>query len=317
MSDKWLKITARGPFENKDIAALVLIQAGSPGVVEDAPETLKGVVLAVSHDEALTEKPPNAATLTAYLKKSSSGVPAPLKKELKKIGWGMELSPYKDIDWPAKWRRGLRAIRIPFKGNVIVIRPRWKKYKKRPGDVVIAIDPGMAFGTGSHETTKMCLKEITRVLTSDEARRGKTSILDVGCGSGVLAIAAKKLGVKRAVAIDIDPVAIKVTKENAKFNRVHITASGQHVRKVKGAFSIVAANIISGALKSLVPELSAKTKAGGFLLLSGILRQEASEMFSIFAGQRLKFSRCSYMGDWASLVFRKEDTHDLFKEIFP
>ncbi|MCR4286798.1 MAG: 50S ribosomal protein L11 methyltransferase [Deltaproteobacteria bacterium] len=307
MPNLYLKITARGPFENKDIAAFLLIQAGSPGVVEDAPVALKGAVLGVSPDDALTEKPPKAATLIAYLKKSSSGVFAPLKKELKKIGWSAVLAPYKDIDWSQKWRKGLRTIRIPFKGKAIVIKPRWKKHKKRPGDVVIAIEPGMAFGTGSHETTRMCIKEIARVLTSDEARRGKSSILDVGCGSGILAIAAKKLGVKRAVAIDIDPVAVKVAKENAKLNRVNITASGRHVKKVKGAFSIVAANIISGALKALGPELVEKLKADGFLIVSGILRHETSDMCRVFTGQGLCFLGCSYMSDWASLVFRKED----------
>ena len=190
------KITACGPFETRTLPRFLLIQAGSLGVVEDAPVGLKGAVLGVSPVEALPEKPPNAATLTAYLKKTSSGVPASLKKELKKIGWSMELSPYKDIDWAQKWRKGLRTIRIPFKGNAIVIRPRWKKHRKRPGDVVIAIDPGMAFGTGSHETTRMCLNEIARVLASDEALRGKTSILDVGCGSGVSRNSGKKLGVK-------------------------------------------------------------------------------------------------------------------------
>ncbi|MEK7680319.1 MAG: 50S ribosomal protein L11 methyltransferase, partial [Deltaproteobacteria bacterium] len=167
--------------------------------------------------------------------------------------------------------------------------------------------PGMAFGTGSHETTRMCLKEIARVLTSDEALRGKTSLLDVGCGSGVLAIAAKKLGVKRAVAIDIDPVAVKVTKENAKINRVNITASGRHVRKIKGVFSVVAANIISGALKTLAPELLERLKAGGFLILSGILRSEALALSRVFAGQGLKLLRRSDMGEWSCFVFRKED----------
>ena len=275
--------------------------------MEDAPVGLKGAVLGVSPVEALPEKPPNAATLTAYLKKTSSGVPASLKKELKKIGWSMELSPYKDIDWAQKWRKGLRTIRIPFKGNAIVIRPRWKKHRKRPGDVVIAIDPGMAFNTGSHETTRMCLNEIARVLASDETFCKKSSILDVGCGSGILSIAAKKLGAKRAVAIDIDPVAVKVTKENARLNKVNITASGRDVKKVKGVFSIVAANIISGALNALEPELVEKLKANGFLIVSGILRHEASDMCRVFTRQGLWFLGCSYMGDWASLVFRKED----------
>lgn len=306
MPNLYLKITARGPFENKDIAAQTLIQAGSPGVVEDAPVALKGAVLGVSPDDALTEKPLKTATLTAYLKKSSSGVFAPLRKELKKIGWSAIFAPYKDIDWSAKWRKGLKTIKIPFKGKAIVIKPRWKKHKKRQGDIVIDIDPGMAFGTGSHETTRMCLNEIARVMSSEETFRKKTSVLDVGCGSGILSIAAKKLGAKRVVAIDIDPVAIRVTKENARLNRVNITANGRDVKKVKGVFSIVAANIISGALKTLAPELVEKLKANGFLILSGILRHEARDMCRAFTGQGLWFLGCSYMGDWASLVFRKE-----------
>ncbi len=307
MPELWLKVTAHGPYEGKDIAAHLLAQAGSAGVIEEGPVALKGAVLAVSPGAPLCETPPERAVLTAYLKKSPSTIEASLRKGLEKIGWSAAFAPYKDVDWSAKWRKGLRTIRLPYKGKAVVVRPRWKKYKKRPGDVVIAIDPGMAFGTGSHETTRMCLKEIARVMASDEAGRGKTTLLDVGCGSGILSIAAKKLGAKRAVAIDVDPAAIKVTKENAGINRVNIIANRRNIERVRGAFSIVAANIISGALKAMAPELAERLKAGGFLILSGILRQEARDVSLVFTRLKLKLLRLSYMGDWASLVFRKGD----------
>lgn len=303
----WIEIKARGKSAARDEAASLLIKAGSPGVLEEErPALVVNTLLSHSTWEAdafpeETRPAAKTATLTAYLR-AQDGLKN-IEKELKKIGWSFTASPYKDKDWSIKWKAGIKPVRVGFKNGDLIVKPPWRKAGKRPGDVVVNIDPGMAFGTGSHQTTRMCLKAIAALLTSGKFLPRSSRLLDVGTGSGVLAIAAKKLRVKKAAGIDIDPVALKAARKNARLNKADIIISAKPVEDIKGLFSIIAANILAGDLKRLSKALKDKTAPGGALILSGILREEADSVSDVFTGIGLKPYKRYNQGEWAALVF--------------
>ncbi|MBI5491896.1 MAG: 50S ribosomal protein L11 methyltransferase [Deltaproteobacteria bacterium] len=298
----WIEIKAAGPWESRDEAASLLIKAGSPGILEEDKEAPLGALVPHSVWLESAGEPrvhPREITYIAYLKAASDQ--RRLEDELEKIGWACSSSVFKDRDWTTKWRSGIRPVRITGARASILIKPTWKEVKRRPGEIIIEIDPGLAFGTGGHATTKTCLKAMLFVLKDKKAG----SFLDVGTGTGVLAIAARKLRVKKAVGIDIDPAALKVARKNARLNRTDIALSGKPVGEVKGAFDIVVANILAGELKKLKYDLYKKIKPGGFLILSGILREEAQDVKSVYLGLGLKDMKTYLPAEWAALVLRK------------
>lgn len=300
----WIEILALGPRARGDEAIGALIAAGSPGVEEvetgPLPETLLSHTTWTITDEIGGEQSQDLK-LKAFIPVHERGRLALLDSVLKTIGWSLKTALYRDQDWSIKWRSSIKPVRVSYKGNSLVVRPTWKEVPKRPGDIIVKIDPGMAFGTGSHATTRMCLAAFLYL-----ARNNKiSSFLDVGTGSGVLAIAAKKLRVKKAVAIDIDPIALKIARKNALLNRAAVTISKRPVEGVRGAFSVVTANILAGELKRLACPITARVEAGGFLVLSGILSGEAEVVQAAYLPLGFKpFKRYS-IGEWAALVLKR------------
>jgi ribosomal protein L11 methyltransferase len=155
------------------------------------------------------------------------------------------------------------------------IVPSWHEAPD-PAALVLVLDPGMAFGTGSHPTTRLCLEWLERVVIPD------TSILDYGCGSGILAIAAAKLGASKVLGVDIDPQAVSAAKNNAERNNVSAQFDDSS-RALRGQFDIVVANILANPLKALAPAITAHVRPGGRLALSGILAEQAEELIAIYA----------------------------------
>lgn len=312
MPEKWIEIRAKGPGKKRDEAARIFIDAGSPGVleVEDRPEAVgKLVSYSTWDDEQGFDGAFEAAEtveVKAYIEAAKPGSIGEIGKELKKIGWSIDgHSLFKDTDWSKAWMKGIKPVRVSFQGTSILVKPTWKDVKKRPGEIVIEIDPGMAFGTGSHHTTKMCLRAILGILKNEKRPGLSKAILDVGTGTGILAIAARKLKVRRAVGTEIDPVALKVARKNAKLNKAALELTGKPVDKVKGAFPIVVANILAGALISMAGGLSSKVERGGYLILSGILVHEVPSIIENFALTGVKPVRRFTSGEWAAITFKK------------
>ena len=145
-----------------------------------------------------------------------------------------------------------------------------------PEAIVLVLDPGMAFGTGSHPTTRLCLEWLERTVSTD------ISILDYGCGSGILAIAAAKLGAKEVLGVDIDLQAVSAAKSNAALNNVSARFEDS-TREIKGQFDIVVANILSNPLKALAPAICAHVRPGGRLALSGILTEQSDDLIEAYS----------------------------------
>ncbi len=201
-------------------------------------------------------------------------------------------------DWATEWRRGFGAQRI---GERLLLHPSWEPAPSKPGDVVLTIDPENAFGSGDHETTRLVLQVLDQRVTGGE------SILDVGCGSGVLSIAALRLGAASARATDIDEDAVVVAKRNAELNGVvaSMQASTQPLAEIDGHYDIVLANIETRVLVNMPKDLQARLAPAGILILSGILRGERDALLAAYAPMKLE--ACLEEGEWCACILRPEE----------
>jgi ribosomal protein L11 methyltransferase len=208
-----------------------------------------------------------------------------------------------DADWAEAWKAYFPVLRV---GRRIVIRPTWRRHRAEPGDVVVALDPGMAFGTGLHPTTRLCLAELERV--ADDGRVDGARVLDVGCGSGILAIAAARLGAASVLGVDTDPIAIEATTANAARNRLRrrITARHGSLPTDAGPFDVVLANLIASVLVALAKLLAAELRPGGTLLASGIYHDREADVRTALRAAGLDVRGRSVEGDWIALTAVRE-----------
>ena len=226
-------------------------------------------------------------------------------KQFCNIGKGtISLSETEDKDWINNWKTFFKPFRA---ADNIVIKPTWETYEKEnEDDILIEIDPGIAFGTGSHETTKLCIQALDKYVKKGD------SVLDVGCGSGILSIAALKLGAAHATAIDIDEVAVKVAAENMEVN--HIPASqytlfdGDLITnsflKVKAGtgHDIVVANILADVIIPLTGVIRPHLKKGGLYITSGIINTKEEEVREALIANGFKILGVEYMKEWCCFI---------------
>ncbi len=212
-------------------------------------------------------------------------------------GLAASVAEVPDQDWGEAWKQGLGAFSV---GRVFV-RPSWIEEAPPPGAAEVVLDPGMAFGTGTHPTTALCLRAVGERL---EVRPG-ASLLDVGTGSGLLAIAARKLGAGRVVAVDNDPVAVEVARRNAARNAVAVEVGRAPPSRVRGPFDLVVANILANTLVALAPGLARQVAPGGRLLLAGLLAGQEDEVRRAFLARGLSAEGERRDGEWVLLVMAR------------
>jgi len=200
-------------------------------------------------------------------------------------------------DWADAWKTYFNVTRITDK---IVIKPDWKDYDPSPDDIVIHLDPGMAFGTGTHPTTAMCLRMIQQFLVPG------AKFLDVGTGSGILMIAAAGLGAGQLTGIDIDEVAVEISKKNLDKNKVSpllyslaCTTLGQTPQKT---YDLIAANIIAQVIVDIMPDLERRIAPGGVAILSGIIRERKPDVIAALETSSLHILHETNEGEWVALA---------------
>ena len=203
-----------------------------------------------------------------------------------------------EADWAEAWKAHFPVMRI---GRRIVIKPTWREHEPATGDVVLDLDPGMAFGTGLHPTTRLCLAGVEAA--ADRGLLDGARILDVGCGSGILAIAAAKLGGASVLGVDSDPIAIEATRANAARNGLagRITARDGSLPSGDGAHDVVLANLIASLLITLAAQLRDELRPGGVLLASGIFTDREAEVREAFDAAALEVTARTAEGDWVAL----------------
>jgi ribosomal protein L11 methyltransferase len=203
-----------------------------------------------------------------------------------------------EADWAEAWKAHFPVLRL---GRRLVIRPTWLTVERGPDDVVIDLDPGMAFGTGLHPTTRLCLAATEAV--ADRGALAGARVLDVGCGSGILSIAAAKLGAASVLGVDIDPIAIEATLANAASNGLAgaIAAREGSLPSGEPAHDVVLANLIASVLISLAPALRDELRPGGTLVASGIFVDREDEVRAAFTTAGLGVTGRTSDGDWVAL----------------
>ena len=306
---QWFTIIGELPSEYAEIMEAFLVEWGATGVQTiDAEAVPPGV-----------EPPPaGRSRLVGYLPSENESMSveewldawktAVDRWELAPVFSLARVEPLEEENWNEQWKRFFHPQTI---GKHIRIEPSWDRGGGSPDDIVLQIDPGMAFGTGTHESTRLCLEWIEAACELQPPR----TILDTGCGSGILSIAASKLGVSDGLGIDIDPEAIVVARENYRLNdmdtsRWHL--SEHPVSTLDEEFSLVVANMLSGELAGIVDDLVRLTAPGGHLVLAGILNEEEEDVTRMFQdAAQLQSAKLipvvqSSMGDWRLLSFEKD-----------
>lgn len=249
--------------------------SGEPGAGDGADQVLEDRLASVQ--EGLNRLPGHFP-----------GVPGP---------WELSTRMVAEEDWAHGWKAYFKPLRV---GRRLVVVPSWESFEAEPGDVLLSLDPGMAFGTGTHPSTALALQAL-----EVRVRPGQT-VLDVGTGSGILAIAARKLGAARVVAIDIDPVAVRVAGENATHNGVEVEVQEGEVNRLPGAFAdVVVANIVADVLVEIGPELARVLRPGGLAIGSGIIARELPRVEAAWAACGLRHEEGRWSEGWAVLIARR------------
>lgn len=213
----------------------------------------------------------------------------------------IEVVGINEEDWANSWKDYYKPIRI---GERIVIVPAWERYDKQPDDIIVTMDPGMAFGTGTHETTRLVIG-----LLEKYAKHGQR-MLDVGCGSGILAICASKLGAKECRAYDIDEVAVRVAEDNILSNSCeNVTCEQSDLLKSVdldgGRYDLITANIVADIIIRMIPDVGKYMKDDAILLASGIIGERADDVISAFQEYGFEIAETAMENDWCALAVKR------------
>ncbi|AUA37700.1 50S ribosomal protein L11 methyltransferase [Clostridioides difficile] len=213
------------------------------------------------------------------------------------IGEGsVSLDQVNEADWANAWKAYYKPTKV---GQRVVVKPTWEDYAMQDGDLIIELDPGMAFGTGTHETTSMCIRELEKYVNKD------SKVFDIGCGSGILAIAAAKLGAKEVVAVDLDEVAVKVAKENVLENKVEKSVSVMHgnlTDVIKDKADVIVANIIADIIKILAKDVQNFMKEDAIFISSGIILDKVEEVKESLIENGFEIVEVQKLGEWSAIV---------------
>lgn len=303
--EKWLKIEIAGPAELMDALGNFLTETGAQGVFqetleprfpEDFPESPTGeTIKAYFPHDARSET--RIAAIQKYLKSLSEifsylTVPV-LKTEI-----------ISDPDWGEQWKKYFKPIRVC---NNIIVKPTWERYTPSSRDIVIEIDPGMAFGTGQHESTRMCMEALEDVIMKDRTVRS-WKVLDVGCGTGILGITAARLGAQDVICLDNDKKATEIAGENAAINlvsdRLHII--NNDAMAINEPRNLIIANLTSNLLLKLRRHFTQLLEPEGYMIISGIIEQDARDIEENFSVAPLIQYRVIKEKEWICYVLRKE-----------
>lgn len=299
----WCEVEVKVPAEYGEVVAEFFQEEGAGGVVFDDPEILEEKQF--QDDEYLGDEfsLPQHFGVRSYLPvddRLGDRLTRIKRRLVNALGITVDfgLKQVKEEDWAEAWKRYFKPERI----GKIVIKPSWEDYTSNDDEIVIELDPGMAFGTGTHPTTRICLKLLQELISP------QTEMLDVGTGSGILALAGAKLGAKKVCAMDIDPVAVRVAVENIRHNRldksIEVYESNLLERPLDSKFNLVVANIITNAIMELVPQLEKVLMPGGIFVASGIIEERLPETMECLTKQGfINVKQISEEG-WVGLIAR-------------
>ena len=214
--------------------------------------------------------------------------------------WDCALIEKENEDWSKKWKENWEVTHISDK---VVIVPSWLEYSPKEGEITVSLDPGCAFGTGTHQTTQLCVVGMEQYPELIEGKK----VADIGMGSGILSIIAKKFGAKYVYGCDNDPTVIDVAKENAQKNGVECTFELGTADMIQDEFDFICANILHNVLYEIMPDLKRLVKKDGVISLSGIMDNKKDIVLEAIENNGLKILKTNYMTPWVSYIVSKQD----------
>lgn len=307
MMQEWTEIQIEIPVSYTDQASAIAQMAVPYGIyIEDYSDLLEEAPK-IAHidliDEDLLQKDRTQAVIHLYISPDANPAEALSflreRLEAESIPHSLCTGGIKEEDWAFGWKKYYHPLRV---GEHIVICPSWESCSLEPGDVMMRLDPGMAFGTGTHETTRLCLAMLEKYVTPG------CRMLDIGCGSGVLSIGAVLLGASEAVGVDIDATAVRVAAENAAMNRVEEKTRylcGDLTDKVTGTYQVVCANIVADVIIRLAPQVGAFMDGNAVLLVSGIIDSRQEEVAQALEQEGFSILESAEEKGWCAMAVRR------------
>jgi len=302
---KWLEIAVTSPVELVEAVADVFNESGSGGVVIEDPALVVDLITkGTAETVAPTLKPLQGeqVVVKGYFCCDTS-LPDRLESLTRRLAdypVQCQTREVKEQDWATAWQEYYKPVRV---GNKIIVKPSWEVCIAKTGETIIELDPGMAFGCGTHATTAMCLALL------EELAPGCAVVYDVGTGSGILSVAAALLGARQVTAVDIDELAVRTARDNAERNgvsdRVAVVQGNLLDNLVGGQADLIVANIIADVIINLAPDAAVALKPGGRLIASGIINDRADEVRLALSDARLEPEKEQTGGEWVAMVYRK------------
>ncbi len=252
-------------------------------------------------DEELLKKDKTVVSISGYMETNENvlAVTEQLKIMLPQDAV-VEVISVNEDDWANNWKKYYHPIRV---GKNLVIKPSWIDYEKQENDIIVELDPGMAFGTGTHETTRMCMVHLEKYINEN------SRVLDVGCGSGILSITSLLIGAKEVTGVDIDPVAVKVAIENGEMNNFRAPQynikRGNLVDEAQGKYDVIVANIIADVIIAVCGDVKQFVADDGVFISSGIICDRKEDVKKAFAEQGYTVVEEIEEGEWVSFVCKK------------
>ena len=293
--ETWIEVRVIVPARMQEEASLFLTDFSGRGVIIEEENVPAGgvVVRAYFRPEDYGAGP--RQEMQDYLKRLGNYALYPL---------GLEVRQVAEEDWAEAWKAHFKPLKVTDR---LVIRPPWEEYAAQPGETVITIYPGMAFGTGRHASTLLCLKALEQVVEEHPPRAGSPwQVLDVGTGTGILALAAARLGAE-VLAIDLDPEAVAAALENVRLNNLldRVWVEETPLNSLRQQFGLIMANITAPDLLQLAAALAARLLSDGVLIISGFLAEDALRLSARYQGLGLHKTGFLTQEDWGALIFRR------------
>ena len=303
--NEWIQIKVTVKLEQLDDTVAVMNMVSNYLQIEDYSDIDLKTCYGDLIDESILNADKTVASVLVYL--SADGGAADTLSFLRSrfaelsIDANITVSGVNEEDWANSWKEYYKPIKI---GDKIVIVPAWEKYEQQEGEIIVRMDPGMAFGTGTHETTRLVIKLLEKYIKSD------MRVADVGCGSGILAICASKLGAAECKAYDIDPVAVKVANENIKDSGLtNVTCEvSDLLRQVDKSkpYDVICANIVADIIIRMMPDVGALMNESSVILASGIIVERSQDVISAFDEQGFKIVERIDENGWCALAVMKK-----------
>lgn len=308
---QWIEVNVQVTHEAVEVVADILTAAGTSGVAIEDPQLINNLRNSGTWELCDIPEQENTeiVTVSAYyaddeklqdrLKQIENELAA-VEERIGSFRFGnIRFRSLSEKDWANEWKQYFHVTHV---GESLVIKPSWEEYTPKEGEHVIKIDPGMAFGTGTHHTTNMCMARLEKVLPAN------AEVFDVGTGSGILAIAAALLGAKSVKAVDIDTVAVRVARENIADNGLEDkieVKEGDLLRGTEGQADVIIANIIADIIIMLLKDIPGKLKDDGIFLASGIISDRRADVEAAAAEVGMKVDHVDEKGGWVVMQMSK------------